>query len=81
MLHDLKIETFRRFNELGGLQRAPHTPTDCRRYNRYAHLWDWLGQFIGKHFVSLMKLTSIRSCRLPFSGWRKMTNCTVMVLT
>lgn len=46
----LKNETFRLFNELGSAQRDPHTPTNCRRYNRHAHLWDRLGEFIGKHF-------------------------------
>lgn len=47
---DLKKETFQLFNELGSAQRDPHTPTNRRRYNRHAHLWDRLGEFIGKHF-------------------------------
>ncbi len=54
----LKDETFRLFNNLGSAQRDPHTPTNCRRYNRYAHLWDRLGEFIGKHFGNALNFNT-----------------------
>lgn len=51
---NLKKESFQLFNELGSAQRTSHTPIDCRTYKRYAHLWDRLGEFIGKHFGKLV---------------------------